>query len=105
MGAVLTFDTKNSLYWSRRLETYVHDHSLNPICSRSLYHEMKMIVHQAIGMKLPACLFTRRTQGLEKTFSIQIVPKNLFTPIASSDAKYTSGLNSQPSRTRQFSFN
>jgi len=48
---------------------------------------MKMIVHQAIGMKLPACLFTRRTQGLEKTFSIQIVPKNLLTPIASSDDK------------------
>jgi len=43
---------------------------------------MKMIVHQAIGMKLPAGLLTRRTQGLEKTFSIQIVPKNLLTPIA-----------------------
>ena len=57
-------------------------HSLNQICSRSLYHQMKMIVHQAIGMKLPAGLLTRRTQGLEKTFSIQIVPKNLLTPIA-----------------------
>src|SRR5439155_25025073 len=104
MGAVLTFDTKNSLYGRRRLETYVHDHSLNQICSRSLYHEMKMIVHQAIGMKLPACLFTRRTQGLEKTFSIQIVPKNLLTPIAPAHQMINSPLvsNSQLARHRQF---
>jgi hypothetical protein len=54
----------------------------NQICSRSLYHQMKMIPHQTVGMHLPAGLLTRRTQGLEKTFSIQIVPKNLLTPIA-----------------------
>ena len=51
---------------------------------------MEMIGHQAIGMKLPAGLLARRIQGLEKTFSIQIVPKNLLKPIApgSSDDKY-----------------
>jgi len=64
---------------------------------------MKMIVHQAIGMKLPAGLLTRRTQGLEKTFSIQIVSKNLLTPIApaSSDDKRPLVLNSQLVRHRQ----
>jgi len=75
-------------------------HSLNQICSRSLYHQMKMIVHQAIGMKLPAGLLTRRTQGLEKTFSIQIVPKNLLTPIAPAHQMINSPLvlNSQLAR-------
>ena len=43
-------------------------HSLNQICSRSLYHQMKMIVHQAIGMKLPAGLLARRAQGLGENF-------------------------------------
>ena len=78
-------------------------HSLNQICSRSLYHQMKMIVHQAIGMKLPAGLLTRRTQGLEKTFSIQIVPKNLLTPIVPAHQMINSPLvlNSQLARHRQ----
>jgi hypothetical protein len=43
---------------------------------------MKMIAHQTASVHLPAGLLTRRTQGLEETFSIQIVPKNLLTPIA-----------------------
>src|SRR5438067_9000430 len=43
-------------------------HSLNQMCSRSLYHQMKMIVHQAIGMKLPAGLLARRAQGLGENF-------------------------------------
>ena len=61
------------------------------------------MIHQAIGMKLPAGLLTRCTQGLEKTFSIQIVPKNLLTPIAPAHQMINSTLvlNSQLARHRQ----
>jgi hypothetical protein len=78
-------------------------HSLNQICSRGLYQQMKMIAHQTIGMHLPAGLLTRGTQGLEKTFSIQIVSKNLLTPIAPAHQMINSPLvlNSQLARHRQ----
>ena len=64
------------------------------------------MIHQAIGMKLPAGLLAHCTQGLEKTFSIQIVPKNLLTPIAPAHQMINSPLvlNSQLTRHRP-SFN
>jgi hypothetical protein len=43
---------------------------------------MKMIAHQTVGMHLPAALLAGGAQGREKALSIQMVPKNLFTPIA-----------------------
>jgi hypothetical protein len=56
-------------------------HPLNQICSRRLHHQMKMIAHQTVGVHLPAALLAGGAQGREKALSIQMVPKNLFTPI------------------------
>src|SRR5437773_1968911 len=63
VGSVLTIDTKNSLYGRRGLETCVHDSSSNrhEAASRSSH-----TLHPRPG----------------ENFSIQIVPKNLLTPIA-----------------------
>jgi hypothetical protein len=54
-------------------------------------------------MHLPAGFLTRRTKGLEETFSIQIVPKNLLTPIAPAHQMINRPLvlNSQLARHRQ----
>jgi hypothetical protein len=54
-------------------------------------------------MHLPAGLLTRRTKGLEEPFSIQIVVKNLLTPIAPAQQMINGSLvlNSQLARHRQ----
>jgi hypothetical protein len=43
---------------------------------------MKMIAHQTVGVHLPPGLSARGTQRLKKDLSIQIISKNLLTPIA-----------------------
>jgi hypothetical protein len=43
---------------------------------------MKMVAHQTVGVHLPAAPWAGGSQGGEKALSIQVVPKNLFTPIA-----------------------
>jgi hypothetical protein len=64
---------------------------------------MKMIAHQTVGVRLPAALLAGGAQGGEKALSIQIVPKNLFTPIASTHQMIDSSLvlDSQLARHRQ----
>jgi hypothetical protein len=64
---------------------------------------MKMIVHQTVGVHLPASLLAGSTQGHKKALSIQIVPKNLLTPIASAQQMINCPfiLNSQLARHRQ----
>jgi len=45
-------------------------------------HQMKMIVHQAIGMHLPIGLCTHLAQGLQEEQPIRIVTEDGFFPVA-----------------------
>ena len=47
-----------------------------------LRDQMKMIVHQAIGMHLPPRLETGLTKRTQKLLSIRIIVKNRFASIA-----------------------
>ena len=45
--------------------------------------EMKMISHQAVGVKLPTCLAAGFGERFQKILAIDIIEENFFTPIAS----------------------
>jgi hypothetical protein len=64
---------------------------------------MKMIAHQTVGVHLPAGLLAGCPQGPEKISSIQIIAKNLLTPIASAHQVVNGSLvlNSQLARHHQ----
>jgi hypothetical protein len=48
---------------------------------RCLYHQMKVIAHQAIGVHLPASLFGSLAEGGQKLPAVLIVRKNRFAPV------------------------
>lgn len=47
-----------------------------------LNYQMKVIVHQVIGVHLPAGLFARLAQRLQKPYAIRVVRENHLTAVA-----------------------
>ena len=46
------------------------------------HHQMKMIVHQAIGMHLPAGLGAALAQGFQKKLAVLVILENRLPPIS-----------------------
>ena len=54
-------------------------HAENEICFRCLDNQMKVVVHEAVGMDLPAGFFTNLPYGSEQTPAILIISENILT--------------------------
>jgi hypothetical protein len=58
-------------------------HPGTQVAARSLYHQVKVIAHQAIGMNLPSRALAGTLDNLEKQSPIHVIPNDRLPPIAS----------------------
>src|SRR5579863_8196173 len=56
-------------------------HAGHQVGLRRFHHQMKIIVHQAIGMRLPARLATGFSERFQKSPPINVILKNILPPV------------------------
>src|SRR5208283_2220424 len=75
-------------------------HARHQVWLRCLGHQVKVISHQAIGVDLPAGLFTCLAQRAKESLAILVIKEDRFAPISPTHQMVdgTGKLNSQRSR-------